>query len=200
MSWYNDWFISVVQFLGLHEPPFALLFLVLVSIAITFFSAGMNRILLNVDEIQEITNVLNKHNVEKREALSEKDPKKWIRVKYREPQVQQIQQSLALKRMIPQFIIILPFFIIFATLRDTLGIPIYNATPDRGAILAILPFKAEGLPLIGGWFSEFAFDAGLSVMGFGTAYFLTAVVTSTMITKLLGFNPRAIGGSNNRPF
>jgi uncharacterized membrane protein (DUF106 family) len=199
VSWYDDWFVQIIQTLNFHKPPLAMIFLVLVAVGVTFFSIGMSKLLVNMKEIERLSYIKIQHDKERDEAIRDNDGKKWIRVKYRESYIQQVQRDMMMKRMVPQFVIIIPFILIFTTLRGAMGIFELNATPDRGGILAVLPFKVHSwYPIIGGWFSELSVDNALSVAGFGSIYFLTAIFTTMLLTKVIGINPKASGLSPGR--
>ncbi|RMG26956.1 MAG: DUF106 domain-containing protein [Methanobacteriota archaeon] len=191
MAWYDDWFFEIVHALNLHKPPLSSIFLIFVSIFISFFSAGVTRLLINTKELNRLQTLLKEFNERKSKAIREKDPKLWISVKYHEADMTEVQQSMMMKQIIPQIIISVTFIVFFGILRRSMGDPSLNLTPDRGGIVAILPFRIpSSIPLIGGWFSQYANDPNLSAAGFGFWYFLSAIFTSFLLTRIFGINPR----------
>ena len=97
-----------------------------------------------------------------------------------------------------------PIFFVFSTLRATFQFApntslnqfyIDGVCENSCGVTAVLPFQVpEWFPLIGSWFSPFSADPNLSVAGFGFWYFLSAIVTSTLVQKLFGIN---ISGMKN---
>jgi len=182
---------DIILNLHLHEPPYAMIFLIFVSVFITYLSAWLTKLFLNEEEMKRINETVSKHQKLKSEVLEKQDPKLFVKLKYNETRIQQINQSMAMKRIIPQLMVTVPFFIIFGFLRNVMGNSSLNLTPDRGGIVAVLPFGVPiSFPLIGGWFSQYIALPAISVAGFGSMYLLSASVTSTLLSKILGLNPR----------
>lgn len=197
MAWYDDWFIELVQMLNLNRPPLSTVFLILVSVGVTYFSAGVTNLLTNAKEMNRINDIIAEHAANKKKAIQEKDAKLWIKVKHNEDTITEIQSSITMKRMLPQIVVIGTFAVIFGVLHRAMGILEYNNTPNRGKVLAVLPFYvSKNIPLIGNWFSEYAGNTHLSVAGFGVWYFLSAIVTSVILSKGFGVNPRANMGQS----
>lgn len=191
MAWYDDWFFEIVHALNLHKPPLSSVFLIFISIFITFFSATVTKLLINSNELNRFRSLQKEFNERKSKAIKDKDPKLWITVKYHEADMTEIQQSMMVKQLIPQIVISFTFIAFFGILRRSMGDESLNLTPDRGGIVAVLPFKIPStFPLIGGWFSQYALDPNLSAAGFGFWYFLSAIFTSFLLNRIFGIDPR----------
>ncbi len=191
MAWYDDWFFEIVHALNFHKPPLSSIFLVLVSIFITYFSGFVSNLLINSKEIKRLQQMQKEFNDRKSEAIGKKDPKLWITVKYHEAGMVEIQQQMTMKQLLPQLVISFFFIIFFGILRKSMGDPSLNAEPDRGGIVAVLPFHIpRSFPLIGNWFSSYVMDPNLSAAGFGFWYFLSAIFTSFLLSRIFGVDPR----------
>ncbi len=195
MAWYDDALILVVHTLHLHKPPLAPIFLILVSVFINYLSGLITKLLVNQRELERYRKILMDFNQKKSKAMSEQDPKLWIAVKYYEMDMTEIQQQMMFKQMIPQLVMSGVFIGIFGLLRRIMGDGSLNLTPDRGGIVAVLPFKIpESTPIIGDWFSLYALDPTLSAAGFGFMYFMSAIFTSFILNRIFGVNPRQTMG------
>ncbi len=194
----RHWLMGITEFLhdlivnlNLHQPPLAMIFLIFVSVFITYLSAWLTKLFVNQEEMKRINKILMDHEEFKKEVRETQNPKLYVKLKYNETRIQEINQRMAMKRIVPQLMITIPFFIIFGFLRGVMGNPALNLTPDRGGIVSVMPFGVpSSFPLIGGWFSQYMFLPELSAAGFGSMYFLSAVVTSTLLLRIFGVNPR----------
>jgi uncharacterized membrane protein (DUF106 family) len=196
-SWFNRWFINWIKDTPLNGPPFSTVFLISVSFSISLLSAGVTRLLIDLDEINKMQKKITDHNKLKRKAQETADKKLWAKVQAKDSTITTMQQKMMFKRMLPQFLLTIPFFLIFTTLRGTMGIRELNLTPDRGGIVAVLPFQVPTwFPIFGQWFSKGMFDPTLSVAGFGSIYFLSAIVASMIIQKVIGFNLQGVKQEN----
>lgn len=198
-KWYSAWFINWMHSTNYDKPPIATFVLLFISLATSLFSAGVTRLLVDLDELNMYQEKINKHNKMKSKAKNTADKKLWAKVQARESLIQDFQKKMVFKRMLPQLFITLPFFIIFPALRGALGDPRLNLTPDRGGILAVLPFFIPNwVPIFGKWVSLFAENTHLTALGFGFWYFVSAIMSSVIIQRIFGINIQ--GTKQQNPF
>lgn len=184
---------------GMSVPPGSVLVLVFVSVLISAFSGFVNRTVLDMEKLTRDTQEMMEHSRNKKMAMETEDKKLWIRVKRNEERFLELQKNTTMTRMLPSLITIGPFIFLFQTLRGAFQkndnlILNSNSKLNGGncssscGVTAVLPFKIHDISWIGNWFSPYAYDTGLSVAGFGFWYFLSAVVISTIMQRILGIN------------
>ncbi|OLS20211.1 MAG: hypothetical protein HeimC2_06390 [Candidatus Heimdallarchaeota archaeon LC_2] len=189
---------------GTTLPAFSTILLLIVSLIVSSFSGMVNRAVLNMEELAENSKKMQEHQKRKKLARETADKKLWISVKRNEEHFLELQRSTMTKRMVPSLFTMLPLIFVFQTLRSTfqqeenrelnvcydaaLANPTENCDRSSG-VVAVLPFKVNrDIPLIGKWFSGLNGDPNLSVAGFGFWYFLSAIVLSTLLQRMLGIN------------
>lgn len=199
----QQWLIQI----GVTAPPWSGIFLVIVSLLISSITGLLNRALLDMEKLADQNEEMKKHNERKKKAMETADKKLWISVKRNEDRIMDLQRKTMMTRMLPSFITMGPFIFVFNTLRaafqqtenHVLNWYCMNGHPTiddyeclvgeaRHGVLAILPFNTHNLPLLGSWFSPYALDQAISVAGFSFWYFLCAIVVSTLVQRLFGFN------------
>jgi uncharacterized membrane protein (DUF106 family) len=188
--------------IGVTTPPWSAVFLLLVSMILSSITGGLNRVLLNMEELQEKSDEMKKHQDLKKKAMETADKKLWIRVKRNEERFLELQRETMMKRMLPSFITMGPFIFVFTTLREAFqqaenfalnlycndGSKVCDIPQTRDGALVVLPFRSHDLPLLGSWFSPYTIDPSISVAGFGFWYFLSAIIVSTLVQRLFGIN------------
>ncbi len=189
-AWYNRWVLDVVSEDSFWvRPPGSTIILVFVSMASSLLSAFLTRKLLDMEEMTRIRKQIQDHQKLKKRAMETADKKLWQKVQAKDNHINMLQQKMMLKQMLPQLVLFLPLIAIFTTLRLVMGDFSLNLTPDRGAIVAVMPFRIfPQTPLIGKWFGQFVDDPNLSAAGFGFWYFLSAIMSSAIIQRVLGVN------------
>ena len=189
-SWYNAWVLDVVSKDSFWvRPPGAGIFLVFIAMGSSLLSAFLTQKLLDMEELNRMMKQIQEHQRLKKKAMETADKKLWQKIQAKDSQINMLQQKMMMKRMLPQFVLFLPLIAIFTTLRLVMGDYTLNLTPDRGAIVAILPFRIfPQIPLIGKWFSQYVEDPRLSAAGFGFWYFMSAIMSSAIIQRVLGIN------------
>lgn len=190
---------------GVTLPPNSTVFFIFVSIFISLLSNVLYRLVLDLDQVNRDNIMLRAHQVKKKLAMSTQDAKLWIRVKRDDKRITELQQKSSMRSMLPMLLTYAPFIYVFTTLRhtfqanDNLVLNGYGSACENSCGgVAVLPFNAIDLPLIGGWFSPYALDPSISIAGFGFWYFLTAVVTSNFFLKVLGINLRGMQSGNQQ--
>ena len=198
-AWYSAWFIDLAKGSSITHPPAAAFFLVVISIFTSLLSAFVTRKLVNLEELNKYQKQISKHNKLKNKARETADKQLWTRVQARDKRISGLQQKIMMKRMLPQLFLSLPFIAIFTTLRGVMGDKYLNLIPDRGGIVAVLPFQfPEWIFFIGGWFSRYVSIPEISAAGFGFMYFLSAIISSTLIQRIFGINLQ--GARPENPF
>jgi uncharacterized membrane protein (DUF106 family) len=149
--------------------------------------------------------MLREHQMKKKLAMSTQDAKLWIRVKRDDKRITELQQKSTMRSMLPMLLTYAPFIYVFTTLRHVFQSDANIALNGYGSLcdnscggVAVLPFNAVDLPLIGSWFSPYAADVSLAIAGFGFWYFLTAIITSNFFLKVLGINLRGMQSGNQQ--
>ena len=198
-DWYNAWFVNLVKGSAITHPPIAAFFLVIISIFTSLLSAFVTRKLVDMEELNKFQKQINRHNKLKNKARDTADKLLWAKVQSKDKRITELQQKIMMKRMLPQLFLSLPFIAIFTTLRGSIGDRYLNLTPDRGGVVAVFPFQIPSwFPLFGGWVSRYISLTELSAVGFGFMYFLSAIVSSTLIQKIFGINLQ--GARPENPF
>ncbi|MCY3411551.1 MAG: DUF106 domain-containing protein [Candidatus Heimdallarchaeota archaeon] len=177
---------------GTTLPPFSGIFFIFVTIFMSLFSNMLNRLLLDTKAMARQSEIMAKHNKDKKLAMETRDKKLWLKTKRQEPMIQELQMKSTMSTLLPMLITYGPIIFIFTTLRDTFQAPenlAMNATCQDPAAscggVVLLPFK---MPDSWTWFSTYTGNPNLSIAGYGFWYFLTAIVTSTFSSKVLGIN------------
>lgn len=184
-----------LQNTGMTLPAASTIVLVFVSLLVSAFSGAINRALMDMEKLAEQTKEMSEHQRKKKLARETADKKLWISVKRNEERFLELQKSTMMSRMVPQLLTFGPLIFMFTTLRSAFQTPDNIALNGNAScsnscgVLAVLPFRiSRGIPLIGKWFSPWVSDAGFSVAGFGTWYFLSAICVSTVLQRLFGIN------------
>ena len=180
---------------GLTVPAGSTIILFLISGLLAGFSGIVNRWLLDMEKMAQQNKEMAEHQRKKKLARETGDKKMWIRVKRNEERFLELQRNSMTTRMVPQLLTIGPLIFMFGTLRSTFqeakNIALNGRTSCTSScgVLAVLPFRiSRSIPLIGKWFSPYINDPNLSVAGFGTWYFLSAISLSTILQKIFGIN------------
>lgn len=181
---------------GTTVPPHSTILLLIVALIVSSISGAVNRTLIDMDKLSDQVKEMQEHSKKKKKAMETADKKLWISVKRNEDRFLELQRSTMTTRMLPSLVTFGPLIFVFTTLRTTfqelpnLVLNGTNSSPNGShGVVAVLPFKvSRNIPLIGKWFSVYANNSSLSVAGFGFWYFLSAVVLSTLLQRLLGIN------------
>ena len=177
---------------GYTVPAESTIILLIVSLVVSTISGLVNRALIDMEKVSKQMEEMQEHQRRKKKAMETADKKLWVSVKRNNDRFSELQRDTMTSRMLPSFITIGPFIFIFQTLRGTFqragNTDLNGNCRGQCGVVAVLPFKTTGIPLLGRWFSPYYIDSGLSVAGFGFWYFLSAVVVSTLIQRLFGIN------------
>ena len=189
----RNWISDSVHEYNLHEPPYSIIFLVIVSITISTLSALVTKKTVDLDAANKNFKEIQEFNRQKKVAMETADRKLWIQVQRKQEYIQGLQLETMLKRMRPMLFTMIPFILIFSTLRGVMG-------GDTAGELAILPFKINtSIPLIGRVPIDVCGDNGSSdvtghqdwtsnnsAAGFSFIYFLSAVSIGSLVQRFLG--------------
>ncbi|MHA1912070.1 MAG: EMC3/TMCO1 family protein [Candidatus Kariarchaeaceae archaeon] len=189
----KNWVSDSVHEYNLHDPPYSIVFLVIVSITISTLSALVTKKTVDLDAANKNFKEIQEFNRQKKTAMETADRKLWIQVQRKQEYIQGLQLETMLKRMRPMLFTMIPFILIFSTLRGVMG-------GDTAGELAILPFKINiNIPLIGKVPIDVCGDNGStkvpghqdwtsnnSAAGFSFMYFLSAVSIGSLVQRFLG--------------
>ncbi len=179
---FTEFLDSILKPYGLTEPPLATITLMLVSVAVTLLSVGVTVLVVDMDKLQQRMKEIQDWNMKRKKAQDTADKKLWIEVQRKQQDIQKLQMSMMTERMIPSFILFLPFIIMFRVLRSILGTP-----SDYGKVLAVWPFHVpDWLWPLGGWFHPYQALPGKDAIFFGFWYFMTAVTTGIILQRIIG--------------
>ncbi len=196
MSLFDDiknWISDSVHEYDLHGPPYSIIFLVFVSITVSTLSALVTKKTVDLDAANKNFKEIQEFNRQKKIAMETADRKLWIQVQRKKEYIQSLQLETMLKRMRPMLFTMIPFILIFSTLRSIMG-------GDTAGELAILPFKINtNIPLIGRIPIDVRGDNGSdslpghqdwtssnSAAGFSFIYFLSAISIGSLVQRFLG--------------
>jgi uncharacterized membrane protein (DUF106 family) len=189
----KNWISDSVHEYNLHEPPYSIIFLVIVSITVSTLSALVTKKTVDLDAANKNFKEIKEFNRQKKIAMETADRKLWIQVQRKKEYIQSLQLETMLKRMRPMLFTMIPFILIFSTLRGVMG-------GETAGELAILPFKINiKIPLIGKIPIDVYGDNGSikvdghqdwtssnSAAGFSFMYFLSAVSIGSLVQRFLG--------------
>ena len=190
----SNWISENVHEYNLHEPPYSIVFLVVVSITISTLSALVTKKTVDLDAANKNFKEIQEFNRQKKLAMATADRKLWIQVQRKQEYIQGLQLETMLKRMRPMLFTMIPFILIFSTLRNTMG-------GNTAGELAILPFKINiSIPIIGRIPIDVCGDNGSicdldghqdwtsnnSAAGFSFMYFLSAISIGSLVQRFLG--------------
>lgn len=187
-------------------------FVVFLSITVASLTAFLTSKLVDSDELNRKQVLIKKHQEEKAKIieLADTNPKLYMkkRIKWqrKEQFVKNIQQGIAMQRLKPTCLTLLPMMIIFGILNIYFG-----KNP-----VACSPMNASDVPLLGGYINSFTdplkdppdwtklvfgvpyhiYDYN-SWISFTAWYFLCSFSFNTLIQRMLGLQSQATGGMEN---
>lgn len=184
--------------IGATNPPFSGIFFIFVTILMALMSNALNHLLLDMESMQREYEILGNHQKEKKEAMSTGNPRLWLKVKRREPMIQELQQKSMMSKLLPQIITYGPIIFLFTTFKAAFqaeaniamngDLTCQTLASSCGGVV-LFPFRIpDNFPILGGWTSPFSGNGGLTIVGYGLWYFISAIVTSTFFQKVLGIN------------
>ncbi len=196
LSWAD--FIQTVS-----RPPHSMLFVYFVCLIVSIFTTLLNKKLVDHNQVNRITEVVNEHNAKKKLLfkLAEENPKKYAKEyskwQRRDASVKKMQQSVSLKRMKPALIQIVPMLAFFYVLRS-----LYNV--DSGAFpIARTAMNSYDVPLIGGILQSQMYSVlgnitvSMGWIGYFGYYSLCSFLNSSMLQKIFKISKPAGKGASS---
>ncbi len=195
-------FVNLVRF-----PPGSMLFILVVSTFVALVSTGLNKVLVDHDEMNRKKALVDEHNKKKKylQELSESDPKKYAKEykmwKRRDASMQKIQQSTAMTQLKPTCATFLPMILFFYALRNfyTIG---ENYIP-----IAAPPMNPSDLIYVGQMMHASIESSIRNInpeegwINFTGFYFLCSFSMNTFIQKIFGVQrPQPAGGGMGSMF
>lgn len=193
-AWDN--FLALIK-----QPPGSTIFILFLSLGISLFSTGLNRLLIDPKRSLEKQEKIKEHKERKKEIekLKEENPKKYEKElekwQRQDKPIQEMQKKMSLERLKPSCVTFLPMIIFFYALRG-----FYSMQGLEKVIMlpvAIPPMNPWDLPMIGSmmWgYIEGSIPPSLGMINFTAWYFLCSFTCSTIIQKLLGMQAPGGGG------
>ena len=175
----QDLMTSLIEIVA--GPPFAGVFITLVSVSISTMSNLAMRRFADMRRLRRYQTEIKQYQEMQKKAQDTQNEKLLRKVKRRKAYIDRIQREQMTTRCKPQLIFIIPFFLIFTLLRG-----LYTG-PDgiSQIIVAVIPFNIQYvIPLE-------SFGLGLSVAGgfglyFWPFYFLAGLGLSSILQRIMG--------------
>lgn len=142
--------------------PSSTLFILLLSMSLSFLTALANRLLTNREQLSAWRKEVARWNEDFKKARKSGDKKLLAKVKGKERNILKLQSKMMWQSMKVSFIFMIPFILIWQLLMGFYG----------GATVVYIPGLEGGLPLI--WW-----------------YMLCSFTSGTLIMKALGVSPGA---------
>ena len=188
-------------------PPGSMIFILLMASVSVLISTALTKWLIDTDEINRKQVVSKAHDEEKAKIveLAETDPEKYNKLRKRwerlDSMLKQSQQKMAMRRMLPSCITIVPMMVLFFLVR---GIFLNNP-------VALSPMNANDVAFIGNMMAGttgntvypwttllygVARTIGLEAgwINFTAWYFLSNFGVSTLVQRIFKLQTQASGG------
>ena len=191
-------------------PPGSMYFIFLLSTVVAIVSTILNKLLVDTKELQRKQLIQKAHQEEKQEIikLAETNPEKYRKERKRwmkkDQMVKKMQQGMALQRLKPSLITMVPMLVMFIILRTT----IFTNNP-----VAVPPMNPWDVPILGdqimasttgkaAWTKEVYGEAVKITPEYGWInftgwYFICSLGINTLLQRLLGMQNQATGGMEN---
>ncbi|MGQ4911398.1 MAG: EMC3/TMCO1 family protein [Candidatus Thorarchaeota archaeon] len=171
------WLVSTFGIL--RYPPYAALFIMVVSVSISTTSNLAMRKFSDMRRLQRYQTEIKQFREMEKEAQRTQNEKLLRKVKRRKAYIDKIQRDQLGARCKPSLIFMIPFMVIFSVLRG------FYSEAGADLIVAVLPFNAHyllpfldgmlGTPVPGGF--------GMTYWGF---YFLVGLGLSSILQRIMG--------------
>lgn len=191
----------------ISKPPGSMFFILLISTIVAIIITILNKLFVDTEEIQRKQLIMKAHNEEKAEIikLAETNPEKYRKERKRwmkkDAMIKKMQQGMALQRLKPSLITMVPLLIMFWILRTY----IYGNNP-----VAAPPMNPWDVPWLGNmimastdgvveWTKEIygrekAIKPQNGWINFTAWYFICSLGINTLLQRLLGMQTQASGG------
>ncbi|MBA7531287.1 hypothetical protein ES705_23499 [subsurface metagenome] len=188
-------------------PPGSMIFILLMATVTALISTGITNWLIDTDEINRKQVISKAHDEEKKKIieLSETDPEKYNKLRKRwerlDSMLKQSQSKMAMRRMLPSCITIVPMMVLFFLVR---GVFLNNP-------VALSPMNANDVAFIGNMMAgttgskvypwtalvygvarTIRLEAGW--INFTAWYFLSNFCVSTLVQRIFKLQTQASGG------
>lgn len=183
----------------LSHPPGSTIFIMVVSVFIALFTAGLNKLLVDPKSMKEKQLKIKSHQKKREEIEKLKDvnPKKFqkevTKWERQDKPIQKMQQSMSMARLKPTCVSFLPMIIFFYVIRNFYTIN-KIATP-----VAIPPMNPYDIPQLGKmmWgLVEGKITEEYGMINFTSWYFLCSMTFNSFVQRIMGLNQPggALGG------
>lgn len=191
----------------ISHPPGSMFFILLLSTVIAIGITLLNRLLVDTKELQRKQLIQKAHQEEKADIikLAETNPDKYRKERKRwmkkDAMIKKMQQGMALQRLKPSLITMVPMIVMFAILRAVL----YANNP-----VAAPPMNPWDVPMLGdqvmattegieAWTKE-VYGTAIKItpergwINFTAWYFICSLGINTLLQRVLGIQNQATGG------
>jgi len=155
---------------SLQVIPVSTVFILLLSIALSFVTSLANRLLTNQNQLRIWRREVAEWTAEFNKARKSGDKKLLAKVKKKQPEITKIQSKMMWQSMKVSFIFMIPFFLLFSFLSSVYGVTAVAYIPDILSSGAWIP-----LPLYF-W------------------YLLCSFLFGTLFARILGLAVTTMGG------
>jgi uncharacterized membrane protein (DUF106 family) len=184
-----DFITDILALIVSKRPPYSTIFVMLVSLAVSFFSTLLSRRMLDVEKLRRYTRETKEYQSKRIKALRSSDRKLLKYLEDNEAYFKKIQSELTFMRLRPLLYTFIPLMLVFFIMND------YFGTGD--SVVAIIPFNLwDNLIIIPlkhiGLLPEIqtaAENAGYFIPSYIGWYVLTSITFGTLIQKIAGLTP-----------
>ncbi|MFW9944309.1 MAG: EMC3/TMCO1 family protein [Candidatus Sifarchaeia archaeon] len=180
MAWFN------ITFALFKTPPFAALFIMVISLSITTVSNLAMKRFSDMRRLHRYQAEIKQHQEMQKEAEKTQNEKLMRKVKRRKAYIERIQREMLTQRCKPSLMFFIPFILLFTVLRAFYFIiddPITGAGHDQ--VVAIIPFSVHKLlPFLTGWLGvPTAYGFGMTFFGF---YMMVGLGLGQILQRIMG--------------
>jgi len=188
-------------------PPGSMIFILLMASVSVLISTALTKWLIDTDEINRKQVVSKAHDEEKAKIveLSETDPEKYNKLRKRwerlDSMLKQSQSKMAMRRMLPSCITIVPMMVLFFLVRGVfLNNPVALSPMNANDVMFIGDMMAgttgntvyPWTALVYGFARTIGLEAGW--INFTGWYFLSNFGVSTLVQRIFKLQTQASGG------
>ncbi len=187
-------------------PPGSMIFILLMASITALISAGLTNWLIDTDEINRKQVIKKAHDEEKAKIieLSETEPEKYHKLRKRwerlDSMLKQSQNKMALRRMLPSCITIVPMMILFILVRGIFeNNPVAFSPMNANDVVSIGAMMAGTTSTVYPWtvlVYGVARTIGLEAgwINFTAWYFLCNFGVNTLVQRIFKLQTQASGG------
>ena len=184
MDFVSDFF-SIFKY-----PPYATVFIILVSLGVSTFSTLLSRRLMDVEKLKRYTRETKEYNSLKMKGLRSQDRRLLKKIEDNKSRFDKMQKELFSMRMKPMLYTMIPLMIVFVLMNGFFGKSDHMVALipfDLPKVLVIIPIahpNPDYFPLV-----KNATKYNFFIPNYIGWYFLTSITFGSVIQKLAGLTP-----------